>query len=354
MVGKKSEEFHPPFPTTSLSFRVTTPIPYKNIINLCASLLLALPSISAMASSDSEIIHEFPPFFRVFKDGSKEMMRIPHEPPPPQPKPGVDLKDVVVSPETGVSVLIFSPKIDGPHRKLPLLVHYHGGGFCVGSALDSVTYNYLTGLVAAANLIAVSVEYRLALEHPLPVAHEDSWAALQWIASHADGSGPESLLNNHVDFGRVFLVGESAGANLAHHMAVRAGVAGLGGVKVVGLILVHPFFVGKEPDKMIECLYPGCSNVNEDPKMNPGADPNLSKMGGERVLVFVAEKDWLRPRGRSYCETLSKSGWAGTVVLVENEGADHCFHLFNPSCEETEMLLKRTVSFINQATESTP
>ncbi|KAL6348049.1 hypothetical protein AAG906_037778 [Vitis piasezkii] len=270
-----------------------------------------------MASSNTEIAHEFPPFFRVFKDGRVEKLMIPHDPPPLHPKPGVEYKDVVISSETGVSARV-------------------------------VTHNYLTSLVAAANLIAVSVDYRLAPEHPLPIAYDDSWAALQWISSHANGSGPEPLFNNHVDFGRVFLVGESAGANIAQHVAVRAGVTGLGGVKPVGLILAHPFFVGKEPDKMIEFLYPSCSRVNDDPKLNPTVDPNLSKMGCERVLVFVAEKDWLKSRGVGYCETLGKSGWTGAVELMENEGEDHCFHLFNSNSEKAEMLMKRTVSFINQ------
>lgn len=301
-----------------------------------------------MASSNTEIAHEFLPFFRVFKDGRVERLMIPHDPPPFHPKPGVEYKDVVISSETGVSARVFFPKIDGPDQKLPLLIHYHGGGFCAGSPFDSVTHNYLTSLVAAANLIAVSVDYRLAPEHPLPIAYDDSWAALQWISSHANGSGPEPLFNNHVDFGRVFLVGESAGANIAQHVAVRAGVTGLGGVKPVGLILAHPFFVGKEPDKMIEFLYPSCSRVNDDPKLNPNVDPNLSKMGCERVLVFVAEKDWLKSRGVGYCETLGKSGWTGAVELMENEGEDHCFHLFNSDSEKAEMLMKRTVSFINQ------
>lgn len=53
--------------------------------------------------------------------------------------------------------------------------------------------NTLNKLVAEANVVAVSVDYRLVPEHPLPAAYEDSWTALQWVASHAseDGKGSE-------------------------------------------------------------------------------------------------------------------------------------------------------------------
>ncbi|KAK9138033.1 hypothetical protein Sjap_008627 [Stephania japonica] len=58
-------------------------------------------------------------------------------------------------------------------------------------------------------VVAVSVDYRLAPEHPLPIAYHDSWAALQWARSHSTGRGPgpEPWLNDHVDFDRVNLAG---------------------------------------------------------------------------------------------------------------------------------------------------
>ncbi|KAF7144362.1 hypothetical protein RHSIM_Rhsim05G0082800 [Rhododendron simsii] len=249
-----------------------------------------------------------------------------------------------------VKARIFLPKIDGPDQtKLPLLVHYHGGAFCVGSSLDIATTRFLNILTSVANAITVSVDYRLAPEHPLPTAYDDSWSALQWIATHLDGKGPELWLNEYVDFGRIFLTGDSAGANIAHHMAVRVGATGLEGFKVSGAVIVHPYFAVSEPDKMIQFLYPGSSGTDSDPKLNPKADPDLDKMGCEKVLVFVAEKDWLKSRGVEYCETLKNSGWKGNVELVENEGEDHVFYKLNPTCEKALLLMQKLASFVNQA-----
>ncbi|KAI8554459.1 hypothetical protein RHMOL_Rhmol05G0100700 [Rhododendron molle] len=193
------------------------------------------------------------------------------------------------------------------------------------------------------------VDYRLAPEHPLPTAYDGSWFALQWIATHLNGKGPELWLNEYVDFGQIFLMGDSAGANIAHHMAVRVGATGLEGFKVSGAVIVHPYFADSEPDKMIQFLYPGSSGTESDPKLNPKADPDLDKMGCEKVLVLVAEKDWLKSRGMEYCETLKSSGWKGNVELVENEGEDHVFYKLNPTCEKTLLLMQKLASFARRS-----
>ncbi|KAF7143249.1 hypothetical protein RHSIM_Rhsim05G0082400 [Rhododendron simsii] len=303
-------------------------------------------------NTSSEITHKFPPFFQVHKDGRVERFMISgFAPPTVDPRTGVESKDVVISPRTAVKSRIFLPKINGPDpKKLPLLVHYHGGGFCAGSALDAVTAPFLTRLVSEANVIAISVDYRLAPEHPLPTAFDDSWAALQWIGAHLNGTGPELWLNKYVDFERVFLMGESAGATIAHHVAVRVGATpGPEGLRVRGAVIAHPYFVISEPDEMLRFLYPGSSGTDSDPKLSPKADPDVGKMGVDKVLVLVAEKDWLKPRGVEYCEALRNSGWKGDVELVENQGEDHVFFMFNPDCENALIVVQKLASFINQA-----
>ncbi|KAI9181581.1 hypothetical protein LWI28_016359 [Acer negundo] len=141
---------------------------------------------------------------------------------------GVQSEDVVISSKTGVKSRIFIPKINGPDRKLPVFVHYHCRGFCVGSALCIRSKIMFTSLVSKANIIAISIEYRLAPKHSLPIAYEDSWAGLEWVATHSNGLGSDPWLNDHADFGWVFLGGESVGANIAHFVSVRAGSAIMG------------------------------------------------------------------------------------------------------------------------------
>ncbi|KAJ9551819.1 hypothetical protein OSB04_015864 [Centaurea solstitialis] len=302
-----------------------------------------------MASSP-KILHEFPFFFRVFDDGRIErFFQTPRLPPSTDPATGVQSKDVVISPDLEVNSRIFLPKIDptDPPKKLPLIIYVHGGGFCIGSPINVVTHGFLTPLVSQTPAVAIAVGYRLAPEHPLPTAYDDCWAVFQWIESHAAGSGPDPWINEHVDTTRVFLVGESAGANLAHYLAVRAGVnkTRLG---IRGLIAIHPYFAHKEPDKLIKYLYPSSSASDDEAKLNPRSDPDLEKMGCSDVLVVVAEKDFLRPRGVEYVETLKKSKWGGKVEFIENEGEDHCFHLFNPSSEKAKGLFQDVISYVNQ------
>ncbi|KAJ6345875.1 hypothetical protein OIU78_008523 [Salix suchowensis] len=307
-----------------------------------------------MDSSDSTgILHEFPPFFRIYKNGRVERITADAEtvPPSDDPHTGVQSKDTVVSHKNSLSVRLFIPKIKDPSQKLPLLIYIHGGAFCIESPFSSTYHSYVTNLVHQANVIAVSVQYRRAPEHPLPVAYDDSWAAIQWVASHVNGNGVESWLNKHADFERTFLAGDSAGANIAHNMTVRAGVNGLIGVKIVGMVLAHPFFGGKDPEfssPVLEFMFPGV-NIYEDPRINPAGagGVELASLQCSRVLIFVAGKDGLRERGYNYYKALKQSGWGGAVEIVETEGEDHVFHLLNPNCDKAGVMMKQVVSFIN-------
>ena len=297
-------------------------------------------------TTQNQILHEFR-FFRVHKNGHIEKFQSTDKTPPFDDKvTGVQSKDVVVSSEPAISARIFLPKIQDPTRKLPVLFYVHGGGFCFESAFSPKLHNYVTTLSSEADVIAVSVEYRLAPEHPIPACYEDSWAALQWVAAHANRNGPEAWLNEHADLDRVFVAGDSAGGNISHYLASRVGSDGLPGVKLVGAVLVHPYFGGTDDDKMWLYMYPGNGGL-QDPKLKPAVE-DLARLGCERVLVFVAQKDHLREVGWSYYEELKKSGWGGSVEIVENEGQGHCFHIEDLSYVKAQALIKRFVSFLKE------
>ncbi|TKY59110.1 carboxylesterase 7 [Spatholobus suberectus] len=295
-----------------------------------------------MATKNNEITHEFP-FFRVYNDGTVELLQPPPAAtaaaqkiaPSDDPTTGVRSKDAVVSTHPPVSVRIFLPPITDPARKLPLLLYVHGGGFCFDSAFSSTYHNLVATTAAEANVIAVSVEYGLFPTRPIPACYEDSWAALQWVASHASGSGPEPWLNDHADLHRVFIAGDSAGGNITHTLVNWVGKFGLPGANVVGAILVHPYFGGvRNDDEMWMYMCPG-NEGSEDPRMKPAAE-DLARLGCERVLVFVAENDHLFHPGSNYVEELKKSGWGGSVELVQNWGLGHCFHVFDPQHDKAK------------------
>ncbi|ONH91531.1 hypothetical protein PRUPE_8G121600 [Prunus persica] len=282
---------------------------------------------------NEELAYDFSPIIKVYKDGRVERLKDTDiVPPSTDPKTGVQSKDVVISQEPAISARLYIPKsttatttTSAPQTKLPLLIYFHGGGFCIGSSSSSTYHSYLNALVSEANVVAVSVDYRLALEHPLPAAYDDSWAALKW---------------------RVFF----AGANITHNMAVKSGCVRLVGVKLIGIVLVHPYFWGTEPvgaelttpadarEFMAAVWRFAC------PSTSGSDDPQL---GCVKVLVFVAEKDVLKDRGWHYSETLKRSGWNGDVEVIEAEGEGHVFHWINPTCDNAVAMEKKIVAFLN-------
>ncbi|XP_039144549.1 probable carboxylesterase 2 [Dioscorea cayenensis subsp. rotundata] len=323
-------------------------------------------------ATNNEVVWEVPSYLRVYKDGHVERLAHPGPdfvPATYDPINEVSSKDIIIEPNTGVSARLYLPKRveNKPEKRFPVLVYYHGGGFFVGSAFSSWNQNNLNLLSSKANIIIVSVEYRLAPEHPLPTGYEDSWQALQWVISETNND--EAWLQNHADFGRVFVSGDSAGGNIAHHMVMRIGSSE--GMKVIkGMVLVHPYFWGVERleceiekagnesskvltvdslDKIWPSVCPGTSG-NDDDRINPFVDgaPSLAGLGCEKVMVCVAAKDLLSGRGKIYYEKLKSSGWKGIMVeLLESHGEDHCFHLFNPGCDKALEMMKCLVGFFN-------
>ncbi|THG22737.1 hypothetical protein TEA_022732 [Camellia sinensis var. sinensis] len=223
----------------------------------------------------------------------------------------------------------------------------HGGRFSMVLAFTPHYDRHACRLAAESTSIVVSVEYRLAPEHPIPASYDDSWAVLRWVAPHSTRDGAEPWLNDHADFDRVFVGGDSAGGNMAHTLAYQVGTIRLPGVKLVGAFLTHPYFGGVEADdKMWMYMCPTNSGF-DDPRMKLPVE-DLVVIGCKRVLMFVAGNDHLREPGRAYYEWLNKSGWKGSVEIVENEGQEHCFHLHDPTNENVVALVKKIVDFINQ------
>lgn len=117
---------------------------------------------------------------------------------------GIELVDAVLPTEPhAVGVRVYRPReAAGP---LPLVINVHGGGFVFGNLTGA---DWLCGQLAdRVGAVVVSVDYRLAPEHPAPGPYEDVWAATSWLLEHGGSFG--------ADPDRTVLVGESAGGNLA-------------------------------------------------------------------------------------------------------------------------------------------
>jgi acetyl esterase/lipase len=296
--------------------------------------------------------------FRIYRSGKMDRHCRPERAPTGlDPATGVTSKDVVLDSGTGLSARLFLPARPAD-RKLPVLVFFHGGCFLIESAVSPLYHGYVASLAAAAGVLAVSVEYRLAPEHPVPAAYDDAWAALRWAAD-----GQDEWLAEHGDGARLFLAGDSAGGNIVHNILMRASFERA--PRVEGAILLHPWFGGNaavegEDEAMArdmavvwEIACPGAVGSADDPRMNPmvpGA-PGLENIRCERMLVCAGQKDWAAARDRAYYAAVSTSAWRGSVwrggvAWFESEGEGHVFFLEKPGCAKAKELMDRVVAFI--------
>jgi acetyl esterase/lipase len=109
-----------------------------------------------------------------------------------------------------VRVLVYRPT-DAP-SPAPAILHVHGGGFVLGTPEMGDAANRLQS--SALGVVVVSVDYRLAPEHPFPAPMEDCYAGLRWLHANAAELG--------VDPARIAIKGESAGGGLAAGLALLA------------------------------------------------------------------------------------------------------------------------------------
>ncbi|OCK74006.1 hypothetical protein K432DRAFT_410225 [Lepidopterella palustris CBS 459.81] len=161
----------------------------------------------------------------------------------PGPPEGVVEKEITITAQDGyeIPVRIHSPE-SSPAGGSPVVIIIHGGGFCTAGP-DAEEGN-CRDLVKEFGAVCVNVDYRLAPEHPFPIAIQDCWDVVKWTAANA----AQTL---KADPSQGFLVGgTSAGGNLAAVMGLAARDAKLS-PPITGLALSVPNIVHHEavPEK---------------------------------------------------------------------------------------------------------
>ncbi|RDX64599.1 2-hydroxyisoflavanone dehydratase, partial [Mucuna pruriens] len=336
----------------------------------CPNVRLEAEECLDFMANDKEIVKELLPLIRVYKDGSVErLLSSPNVPPSSSdPDTRVSSKDIVIEDNPFLSARIFLPKSHNKHnQKLPIFVYFHGGAFCVESAFSFFVHRYLNILASEANIIAVSVDFRLLPHHPLPAAYEDGWTTLQWIASHATNNAtkPEPWLTNFADFNKLYVGGDTSGANLAHNLLMRAGTETLhGDLRILGALLCCPFFWGSKPIgsepveehdqslamKVWSFAWPDAHAGIDNPMINPFApgSPSLATLGCSKMLITITAKDEFRDRDILYYETVKRSGWKGAVELFDVGDEPHAFQLFKPETDRAKAMIKCLASFLKE------
>jgi acetyl esterase len=214
----------------------------------------------------------------------------------------------------------------GDSRPAPLVVYFHGGGWVVG---DLDTHDQPCRLLARhSGARVLSVDYRLAPEHPFPAPVADALAAFRDALDRAAELG--------IDPARTAVAGDSAGGHLAAVTALLA--ASDGGPAPAFQLLIYPvtdcvetsrsrlafaegFLLTKENMDWYEERFIGADGDPRDPRISPLLAPSLE--GVAPAMVVTAGFDPLRDEGEAYARRLRESGVPCT--LRRHPGSVHGF-----------------------------
>jgi acetyl esterase len=192
---------------------------------------------------------------------------------------------------------------------LPVVVNFHGGGFFSGDPRQSEWW--CSSVAAQAGVVVVSVDYRLAPEHPFPVATEDCYAATLWVTEHADELG--------VDGTRLAVMGDSAGGNLAAVVSLMARDRGTPHIDLQVLIYPSVELIDVFPSEDENEFAPILRKADVAPSsalyrgLHDGTDPYGSPLRGKHhdlppALIQTAQHDPIRDHGPAYAAALRAAG----------------------------------------------
>ncbi|MGY4708616.1 alpha/beta hydrolase [Mycolicibacterium sp. CBM1] len=264
------------------------------------------------------------PFQLSVDDGIDEARRRLRELPRRPVHPDLRVEEHHIDGPAGpIPVRVYWP--DDVTAAAPVTMYFHGGGFAVGD-LDTHDGTAREHAVAAASVV-VSVDYRLAPEHPYPAAVDDVWAATRWVAGNAAQLGADPT--------RLAVAGDSAGGTLAAVVAQLARDSG--GPQISFQLLWYPSamwdtslpsFAENADAPVLDNVaiaaftrwYAGHLDLSDPPAgLAPGRAADLT--GLPPAYIAIAGHDPLRDDGARYAELLAAAG-----VTVELHNADTLVH----------------------------
>ncbi|XP_054813583.1 probable carboxylesterase 15 [Prosopis cineraria] len=330
--------------------------------------------MSSTASDYSSSVH-LPPYvvedcrgvLQVYSDGSIVRSSKPSFNVPVHDDGSVLWKDVVFDPTHDLQLRLYKPADSSSSSKLPIFYYIHGGGFCIGSFTWPNFHNYCLRLASDLRAVVISPDYRLAPENRLPAAVDDAFTAVKWLQAQATNNDPDPWLSEVADFNRVFISGDSAGGDIAHHLALGLGRGSpeLAPVRVRGYILLAPFFSGTARTRLeaegpkdaflnlelIDRFWRLSVPIGDDrdhPLVNPFGPRSKSLEGIDLdpILVVVGGSDLLRDRCEDYASSLKKLG--KNIEYAEFEGKQHGFFTIDPSSEAAKKLMLMIKQFVEK------
>ncbi|VVE15495.1 alpha/beta hydrolase [Pandoraea terrigena] len=226
-------------------------------------------------------------------------------------------------------------------REVPLVVFFHGGGWVVG---DVDTHGTMAAFLAQDGDVAVlSVDYRLAPEHPFPAPVDDARDALAWAAEQ------RAQLGVRVD--RLAVAGDSAGGHLAAQAAAwfndrHPGIVG-------AQLLIYPVVQYRFDTPSYERLADGVGLTRDEMRwywqtflgdVEPSSDDvrvNLTAQAPRHALphalVIAAEYDPLHDEAVSYAQFVAS--WGGRAEIIEAPGLTHSFARLQPFVPQARLVM---------------
>lgn len=287
---------------------------------------------------------------------------------PPNSKPinGVKTHDVTVDPSRNLWFRVFTPTAQLSTDHLPVIIYFHGGGF-VKYGPDTKPFDTLCrGFAGRIPAVIVSVNYRLAPEFRYPSQYEDGFDVVRFL----DDDNNWIHLRQMAGLSRCFVAGDSAGGNVAHHVAKRASESQFRHLKVIGLVALQPFFGGEErtdsEKRAVESSIYGLSlnrtdffwnsfkplssgeEWNRDHEAINVSGPSAVDISGldfPATLVVVGGLDILQDWQRKYYQWLKGSG--KEAYIVEYPNMFHGFYAF-PELPESSQLILDVADFVHK------
>jgi acetyl esterase len=245
-------------------------------------------------------------------------------------------------------VRVYTPEGEGP---LPLLVYFHGGGYVIGDL--NIADSICRALSHRGGCVVMSVDYRLAPEHPFPVPNDDAYAAVLWASRCAAEIG--------ADPARLAVGGDSAGANLSAAVTLRARDGN--GPKLRAQVLMYPSTNYPNADTQSFTEYADGPMLTADDsffywaqylgdveknRTNPDACPSLAASHADLPPAFVAtaECDPSRDSGEAYAAKLTEAGVQ--TIMRRYAGMPHGFFTWVGHVKAVDRAMDELTAWLKQ------
>ncbi len=254
-------------------------------------------------------------------------------------------------PHGPVPLRIFWPA-DAPEGPLPIFIFYFGGGFVIGSIESREPQ--CRRIANQTGCIVVAPQYRQAPEHKFPAAHDDAWAAAQWVTANAASLGGDPA--------RLAVGGDSAGGNLSAFICQRARETG--DMNFVLQVLIYPstdffftldlpsyalldeaYFLTRQQIAWYHEQFVPADTDHGDLRLGPALAKDFS--GLPPALIITAEFDPLRDDGKHYGELLSAAGVP--VEYTCYDGMIHGYFHYGKTIDAATASLEQVIGALKRA-----